>query len=315
MDLTREQLAKFLPDPRTIKQFEKLLNLVSGLEPDTLQMLSLIAGSADSKANEALAQLTRIADGLALLATAPAIQKDTFLKGDYIDFPVDGPHVSQERRLQWNADDGTLDIGLFGGSILQVGQETMYYAKNTSGGTISNGTPVMFTGAVGASGKLTFGKAIANGSVPADSMMGVATQDILNNEFGYVTSFGLVRGFDTTGSPYGETWADGDLLYFGAVTAGTWTKTKPSSPSINSPVAVVVNAGSGGSGSIMVRMKVCESLSRLQDCFIVSPSTGQVLVYDTNRWVNASKGSASGSFTTVDGKTVTVTNGYVESIV
>ena len=316
MDLTRQQLAEFLPDPRTIKQFEKLIGLVSGLESDTLQFLSLLAGGADSKANEALAQLTRIADSLEILATKPATRNDTFLTGDYIDFPLDGPHVSKERRLQWNEDDGTLDVGLFGDSVLQVGQETMFYAKNTSGATISNGTPVMFTGTVGSSGKLTFGLAVADGSVSADYMMGVATQNIANNAFGYVTSFGLVRGFNTTGAPYGEVWADGDLLYFGAVTAGTWTKTQPTAPKINSPVAVVVNAGSGGSGSIMVHMKICESISRLKDCYVSGPSDGEVLTYVSanQRWENAAKGSATGTFV-AGAKTITVTNGYVESIV
>jgi hypothetical protein len=200
----------------------------------------------------------------------------------------------------------------------------------------------MFTGAIGASGKLTFGKAVANGTVLADYMMGVATQDIPNNEFGYITSFGTVRGFNTTGSPYGETWADGDLIYFDPATPGTWTKFKPAAPNIDVPVAVVVNAGSGGSGSIFVRMTVAESLSRLQDVYINgtgTPLAGQVLIYDATeqRWENhhltaganvtitngagsitiAADGvsGASGSFTTVDLKTINVVNGIITSIV
>jgi hypothetical protein len=120
-------------------------------------------------------------------------------------------------------------------------------------------------------------------------MMGVATQDIADNDFGYVTNFGLVRGFNTTGSPYGETWADGDLLYFDPATPGTWTNVAPQAPNIDVPVAVVVNAGSGGSGSIFVRMTVAESLSRLQDVYISgTPSDFDVLLYDAaqSRWEN-----------------------------
>jgi hypothetical protein len=172
--------------------------------------------------------------------------------------------------------------------VLQVGQEIHYYAKNTSGGTIANGTPVMFTGTVGASGKLTFGKAVADGSVLPEYMMGVATEEILNNEFGYVTSFGLVRGFNTTGSPYGETWNDGDLLYFDPATAGTWTNIQPSAPAIHQPVAVVVNAGSGGSGSIFVRMQVSPHIEDLTNVEAPSPSDGDILEYDSGnaRWAN-----------------------------
>jgi len=175
--------------------------------------------------------------------------------------------------------------------VLQVGQELMYYAKNTSGALIANGTPVMFTGTVGSSGKLTFGLAIADGSVLADYMMGVTTQDIADNAFGYVTSFGLVRGFNTTGAPYGEVWTDGDLLYFDPATPGTWTNVAPQAPNIDVPVAVVVNAGGGGSGSIFVRMTVAESLARLQDVYINgtgTPNDFDVLLYDAtqSRWEN-----------------------------
>lgn len=317
LNLTRDQLATFLKNHEQIKQFERLFALADEVTPasDT-QGISIQAGNADAAANEALAlivslaqdmainssaadqkavqaldTLGRIATALEMLATAPVIQNNNSVVTDYIDLPEDGPHVTQARRVQWNQDDGTMDVGLYGGSVLQVGQELMYYAKNTSGGLIANGTPVMFTGTVGSSGKLTFGPAVADGSVLADYMMGVATQDIANNAFGYVTSFGLVRGFNTTGAPYGEVWADGDLLYFDPATPGTWTNVQPQAPNIDVPVAVVVNAGSGGSGSIFVRMTVAESLSRLQDVYINgtgTPNDFDVLLYDAtqSRWEN-----------------------------
>lgn len=375
LNLTRDQFATFLKNHEQIKQFERLFALADEIAPasDT-QGISIQAGNADAAATEALAQIVRlaqdsainsgsadqkavqaldtlgrIANALEMLATAPVIQNNNSVVTDYIDLPEIGPHVSKERRVQWNRDDGTMDVGLYGGSVLQVGQELMYYAKNTSGGLITNGTPVMFTGAVGASGKLTFGLAVADGSVPADYMMGVATQDIADNDFGYVTSFGLVRGFNTTGAPYGEVWSDGDLLYFDPATPGTWTNVQPSAPNIAVPVAVVINAGSGGSGSIFVRMTVAEALSRLQDVYINgtgTPLAGQVLIYDAaqQRWENHyltaganiqitnADGSitiavtglgtmafentgASGSFTAASGEVITVVNGVITSIV
>jgi hypothetical protein len=314
LNLTRDQLATFLGNHELIKQFERLFQIADQVAPsiDTTG-ISIQAGNADASANEALAQIVklaqdaainsgaadqkavqaldalgRIANALEMMATAPVIQNNNSVVTDYIDLPEDGPHVTQPRRVQWNRDDGTMDVGLYGGSVLQVGQETMFYSKNTSGSLIPNGTPVMFTGTVGASGKLTFGLAVADGSVPADYMMGVATQDIADNAFGYVTSFGLVRGFNTTGTPYGEVWADGDLLYFDPATPGTWTKVQPIAPSIDVPVAVVVNAGSGGSGSIFVRMTVAESLVRLQDVYISGLANDDMLQYDSlqQRWEN-----------------------------
>lgn len=325
INLSRDQLSTFLKNQEQIRQFEKIFQVVDTVAsaPDTFE-ISLDAGNsstasnqaiasietlardvmasvgnADNKAVQALDALGRIANALELLATAPsdqpsacvdpllpAVQQNNSLVTDYIDLPEIGPHVTLPRRIQWNRDDGTMDVGLYGGSVLQVGQEINYYAKNTSGADIANGTPVMFSGTIGASGKLTIDLAVADGTSPAEYMMGVATQDIADNDFGYVTSFGLVRGFDTTGTPYGEVWADGDLLYFDPATPGTWTKTQPQAPNLNIPVAVVINAGSGGSGSIFVRMDIQDALSRQQDVYINSPHDLDLLQYNStnNRW-------------------------------
>ncbi len=317
LNLTRDQLATFLKNQEQIKQFERLFAVVDEIAPSSdTTSISIQAGNADAAATEALAQIVRltqdaainssaadqkavqaldtlgrIANALEMLATAPVIQNNNSVVTDYIDLPEIGPHVSQARRVQWNQDDGTVDIGQYGNTVLQVGQELQYYAKNTSGGLIANGTPVMFTGTVGSSGKLTFGLAVADGSVLADYMMGVTTQDIADNDFGYVTSFGIVRGFNTTGAPYGQVWADGDLLYFDPAAPGTWTNVAPQAPNIDVPVAVVINAGSGGSGSIFVRMTIAESLARLQDVYINgtgTPNDFDVLLYDAtqSRWEN-----------------------------
>jgi hypothetical protein len=317
LNLTRDQLATFLKNQEQIKQFERLFAVVDEIAPSSdTTSISIQAGNADAAATEALAQIVRltqdaainssaadqkavqaldtlgrIANALEMLATAPVIQNNNSVVTDYIDLPEIGPHVSQARRVQWNQDDGTVDIGQYGNTVLQVGQELQYYAKNTSGGLIANGTPVMFTGTVGSSGKLTFGLAVADGSVLADYMMGVTTQDIADNDFGYVTSFGIVRGFNTTGAPYGQVWADGDLLYFDPAAPGTWTNVAPQAPNIDVPVAVVINAGAGGSGSIFVRMTVAESLARLQDVYINGsgmPNDFDILLYDAtqSRWEN-----------------------------
>ena len=318
LNLTRDQLATFLKNFEQIKQFENLFALADQVapSPDTpgievlagsaqatandalAQIISLAkdaainSGSADQKAVQALETLGRIANSLKLLAAAPVIQNNNSLTTDYVDLNEQAPVPADKvGRTYWNRDDGTMDVDQYGGTVLQVGQELQYYAKNTSGGLIANGTPVMFTGTVGSYGKLEFGLAVADGSVPAEYMMGVATNDIADNDFGYITSFGLVRGINTTGTPYGEVWADGDLLYFDPATPGTWTNVQPIAPNISVPVAVVVNAAPGGAGSIFVRMELSESLNNLQDVYINgtgTPNDFDVLLYDAaqSRWQN-----------------------------
>lgn len=273
---TRNQIAKVVGnDPEMIKALERLFIVAGDLTPADVAALTVLinaaaydAGAANNKAES---------------------YQSNFLKTDYIDFNRVGPHVTLPRRMQWNEDDGTIDVGMNADVVLQVGQEMQYYAKNTSGGDILNGTPVMFTGAIGASGKLTFGKAVADGSFPAIYMMGVATEDIANNGFGYITSFGKVRGFNTSGTPYGETWNDGDILYFSPTAPGTWTNVRPTAPNLDLPVAVVLNAATGGSGEIFVRMKTGETVNSLHDVEAPSPSDGDILEYDSGnaRWQNA----------------------------
>ena len=91
----------------------------------------------------------------------------------------------------------------------------------------------MFAGSLGASGRLKIQKGIANGSIPAKYVIGIATQDILDGEDGHVTWNGKVRGVDTTGADCGETWADGDVLYLSATGAGCLTKNKPTPPNLS----------------------------------------------------------------------------------
>lgn len=72
--LTRNELAEFLPSQRAIRAFEKLFALFTD-DPESLttriQEVAVDAGSAASKAQQALDYLERIATALELLAMAP----------------------------------------------------------------------------------------------------------------------------------------------------------------------------------------------------------------------------------------------------
>lgn len=69
--LTRDQLAKFLPDHESIKVFEQITANSGELLPDQIDQLALDTGIAQANATSALDSLDRIAHALELLATAP----------------------------------------------------------------------------------------------------------------------------------------------------------------------------------------------------------------------------------------------------
>jgi len=269
--LSRKQLSSFLRDNESIRKFEQLQGSVESIDQSGgSEQIDWLAGSTPSTDADASSRIARLEELVHALVTRSS-ELNNSISTDYIDLPIDGPHVTQARRIQWNENDGTLDVGLLNDVVLQCGQELHFYAKNTSGVTIPDGSSVMMTGTVGSSGKLTIAKAVANGSVDPNMMMGVATQSIANNAFGYVTRYGLVRGIDTTGTPYGETWADGDVLYFNPSTPGGLTNVMPDAPNLRAKIAVVVNASSGGSGSIYVRMKISDRLKDLADVYMPTP--------------------------------------------
>jgi hypothetical protein len=141
-----------------------------------------------------------------------------------------------EGRLQWNDDEGTLEFGKPGGSVnLQIGQETLFRARNVSGADILDGTPVAIVQSAG--NPIAIVPARADAAGPTNIVDGVATETIAAGQQGYATAYGLVRGVDT--SAFGE----GVRLYLGA--AGGYTDV-PGTYEIGT-VAV-----SGNSGSVLV---------------------------------------------------------------
>ena len=186
-------------------------------------------------------------------------------------------------QMAWNADDGCLNIGMgYDGVVLQTGMEQVYRIKASA--AITNGQCVMFSGAVGASGVLQ-GAPSATGLTEGQYIMGVATMDMALNDFGYVTAFGLVRGINTTGASVGETWADGDILYYNTSYTGGLTNVLPTTGAVVI-VASVVNAGPGGSGSLFIRPTFMPRLEQLTGVYAPSPSDGDKLIYNasTGRW-------------------------------
>lgn len=154
----------------------------------------------------------------------------------------------------WDLDDRTLNIIHPDGVIQQVGQELYFLVRNNTGSTITNGMFCGFAGAVGTDGeaRLLAAPFIANGTQRNLYGMGVATQDIPHGSEGFVTAFGKVRDLNTTGTPVGEAWQLGDVLYAHPSIAGALTRVKPTAPNNVLPVGALVQL-SATVGEIFIR--------------------------------------------------------------
>lgn len=181
--------------------------------------------------------------------------------------------------IEWNSDEDTADLHS-NGVTYQLGQEISPLVKNQTGSTITNGTPVRFSGTLGASGRVLITPAIADGTIPSSYILGLTTEDISNGSDGHVTTFGKVRQIDTTGAPYGESWSDGDLLYVSPTIAGNLTNVPPEAPNPQIFMGVVILAHANN-GSIFTRPSWRGKLTDLEDVNGVPlTTTGQIIVWD-----------------------------------
>ena len=145
----------------------------------------------------------------------------------------------------------TLGVQMTANVLLKVGEAEYVYAKASA--TITKGQLCYHTGAVGSSGVITVAPAPI-GLTDPNQIVGIAAESIALNDFGLIQISGDLRGFNTTGSSVGETWADGDPLYYNPAYVGSMTNVKPVAPNQKTYMGEVINAGSGGSGSMHIRI-------------------------------------------------------------
>lgn len=222
--------------------------------------------------------------------TTNKFQSDDIVEGDtgiaQINFDTDnGEPTLDEGELAYNSADRTLDFGLGNGVTLNVGQETFANVTNQTGSAFADGKPLMFAGTVGASGKLLGQLAIADGSIPPEYTIGITTESITDGADGKATTYGRVKGIQTDGINYGETWSDGDLIYISPTTAGALTNVKPNAPDRCILVAAVVNAHAT-TGTFLVRPTFNPKFTDLDDVN-GTPLTvdGQMAIWDqTNKY-------------------------------
>lgn len=231
-----------------------------------------VAGDLTYKGNLLVTGSTVIQNGL----TANTIYTD------YIDFNTTYIPTQQEGRVHWDVDYGTLDVDLEGNNInLKVGLDNLYYIKNQSGATIDKGRVVRATGTLGSSGRILGEYMIADGSIPYYFTLGIAGENILNGEDGYVYEFGLVRGINTTGSLYGETWVDGTILYISPTISGGLTSVEPIEPNLKIQMAIVIDAAANG--SLFVRPSLGSNLGDLHNVQTSGQTNGDLMSYNSSQ--------------------------------
>lgn len=211
------------------------------------------------------------------------------LISDFVQFNTTNTSIpTTAGTMAWNSADGTVDLKMGGANVtLQVGQEELVKVVNKTGANLleANYQAVRISGAQGNRLKVALAKA-DNDANSADTI-GLVTETINNNQEGFVTSVGLVRNINTTGSLQSETWADGDMLYLSATTAGRITNVKPIAPQHGVRMGYVVRAHQT-QGQIYVKVDNGYEIDELHNVKITTPQTKDILIYNdvTKLWFN-----------------------------
>lgn len=201
---------------------------------------------------------------------------------DSVTFNVNETDASL-RELKYSEEKGYLQYG--GQDSVQIPLlPGIWYVRNDTSVTIPKGTVLRATGTLGASGRIKVKHMIANGSIDAMYILGIAMQDIAVGVDGYAMSQGKIRKINT------QAYSEGAVLYADVDTLGGLTQTEPTGSNLKLPIAFVVNSASNG--TIAVRVTSGAYMRDLHDTYITSPDSSASLYYNKSEGIWRDTGAA-----------------------
>jgi hypothetical protein len=177
-----------------------------------------------------------------------------------------------------------------------------------AGVALTKGQAVYVTGSTGNDGtNMIVGKASNAQESTSSKTLGLIETSLAVNGQGYVITEGLLAGLNTNSANPGDpVWlgVDGNLIYGLA--------NKPTAPDHLVFIGIVTRKQQNN-GEIFVKVQNGFELEEIHNLVLTNKTTGDMIKWNGSYWVNF-KGT-SGSFTSADGKTITVTDGIITSIV
>ncbi|MDR8391002.1 hypothetical protein NC796_07630 [Aliifodinibius sp. S!AR15-10] len=173
------------------------------------------------------------------LGTSSNVEFNNIVANGYIDvglFPEGSLPAHKEGRLFYQSDENALSYYNDQSEVtINIGQESVLRAKNVEGSSISNGDVVYVSGSSGDNPEIRLARADSIDTV--DSTIGLVTQNNINNNgVGYITTFGRVRGLDTSA------FSAGDEVFISTTTAGGITNVEPSYPNFVWKIGYVIRS-------------------------------------------------------------------------
>jgi hypothetical protein len=211
---------------------------------------------------------------------------------------VGAPALDAAGDLAWDDLDQALSYRTDGLTV-DIAQENLIYVRNPPGDTpITKGMAVSFEGA--SANRINVRPCVANLAGVGCATAGVALTDIPSPGFGFVSTFGLVRGFNTNNilTAGGPPVTQGQELFI-STTPGVVATFPAVSPARRVTVGYVVTTGVNGSIFVTVRRGL--TVNELDNVLAANPSNGQALVF--NSALGVWQPGAIDAVTSVNGET------------
>lgn len=192
-----------------------------------------------------------------------------------VSFNTSSPgELTAEGQIAWNDLDRALAYRV-DGITLDIGQENVVLIRNNTGAQLNKGTSVCISGS--SANRLSVVKSDASPGQQGCRTLGLSLQDIPDNNFGFVSTFGLVRGLDTSA------FDEGDELFI-STTPGVLSKTPPVSPARRVTVGYVVTKHAN-TGAIFVTIRRGLTVDELDNVTAASPADEDLLMFDEDAGV------------------------------
>ncbi len=176
--------------------------------------------------------------------------------------------------------DGTLGLVLKGGNVIsRVGETQHVRVYNNTGSPIAKGKVVAIAGSQGQ--RPTIILADADSESLSKDTIGFTAESIANGAEGFVMIAGMLTNVSTSGM------TDGATVYL-STTAGEYTTTQPADPAHLVILGFIVNGGSGGAGSIYVKVDNGYEIQELHNVSINGLADEDLLSYESSSqlWKN-----------------------------
>lgn len=243
-------------------------------------VVSVVSPTASTVTTSGAATATIYQDRATITSALQQVQ--TIESPVWIQFNTTGTPTPGVGRLNWNDTDGTLEFQMKGGNVTQqIGMEQVLLVKAADNGGLAEGKVVYATGSDGVNIKVAY--ASASSESASSKTLAVMTESASGGNKGYATTFGLVRGLDTS------TMTEGAAVWLSPTVPGGMTTTKPSAPDHLVFIGYCLRSQSQN-GVVFVSIQNGYELEELHNVKITSPTDGQVLKYQasTGLWVNGS---------------------------